>query len=142
MEAALELARQAAAEGEVPVGAVVVQEDRIIGRGRNTRESAKTPFGHAEIAAIESACKTRGDWRLTGCTLYVTLEPCPMCCGALLAARIERVVFGAYDPTAGACVSRLCLSELPHAVLPQVIGGYMEAECRELMQEMFRDRRA
>lgn len=141
MEAALALAKEAGAQGEVPVGAVVVKDGKIIGSGCNCRETKKSPLGHAEIAAIEEACRAVGDWRLTGCTLYVTLEPCLMCCGALLAARIERVVFGAYDPAAGACVSTLSLGELPHAVLPKLIGGYLEAECRALLQEMFRGRR-
>lgn len=141
MESALALAKQAMAEGEVPVGAVVVKDGAILGSGRNRRERAKSPLSHAEIEAIENACKQTGDWRLTGCTLYVTLEPCLMCCGALLAARIERVVFGAYDPAAGACVSAAELWNLPHAVLPKIVGGYMEAECLSLLQGMFRERR-
>ena len=141
MEAALALARQAGEQGEVPVGAVIVKDGEILGVGRNRRETKKTPLGHAEIEAIETACKALGDWRLTGCTLYVTLEPCVLCCGALLAARVERVVFGAFDPAAGACVSTVSLQELPHAQLPKLLGGYMEAECRALLQGMFRERR-
>ena len=141
MEAALALAQQAAQEGEVPVGAVVVQNGKIIGSGRNRRETKKTVLGHAELEAIEEACRAKGDWRLTDCTLYVTLEPCVMCCGALLAARIGKVVFGAFDPAAGACVSKMRLSELPHAMMPQIIGGYMEGPCREVLQEMFRKKR-
>lgn len=141
MEAALALAKQAGVEGEVPVGAVVVKDGKIIGSGRNRRETKKSPLGHAEIEALENACKTLGDWRLTNCTLYVTLEPCVMCCGALLAARVDRVVFGAYDAAAGACVSAVSIESLPHAVLPKLIGGYLEEECSALLQEMFRDKR-
>ena len=142
MQAALALAKQAGEEGEVPVGAVIVKDGRIIGSGRNSRERKKTPLGHAEIAAIEAACAALGDWRLTDCTLYVTLEPCVMCCGAILAARIGQVVFGAYDPDAGACVSTVSLQSLPHAVLPKLLGGYMAKECAAPLQEMFRGRRA
>ena len=141
MEAALALAKEAGTEGEVPVGAVIVRDGAILGSGRNRREKRKNPLGHAEIEAIETACRALGDWRLTGCTLYVTLEPCAMCCGALLAARIDRVVFGAYDPAAGACVSAVSIEDLPHAVLPQIVGGYMEEDCRTLLQEMFRCKR-
>ncbi len=141
METALALAKQAGAEGEVPVGALVVKDGVILGSGRNRREKSKSPLSHAEIEAMETACRALGDWRLTGCTLYVTLEPCAMCCGALLAARVDRVVFGAYDPAAGACVSAVAIHELPHAVLPQIIGGYMEEACRALLQEMFQKRR-
>ena len=141
MQAALALAKQAGEEGEVPVGAVIVKDGRIIGSGRNSRERKKTPLGHAEIAAIEAACAALGDWRLTDCTLYVTLEPCAMCCGAILAARVGQVVFGAFDPDAGACVSTVALQDLPHAVLPKLLGGYMETECKALLQEMFRKKR-
>ena len=102
MEEALLLAAQAAAENEVPVGAVVVKDGRIIGRGRNGREAKNDVSSHAELEAIRDAAKTIGDWRLGGCELYVTLEPCAMCCGAILHARLSRVVFGAYDATAGA----------------------------------------
>ena len=100
---ALELAREAAAAGEVPVGAVVVREGTIIGEGRNRREAGHTALAHAELEAIHQACQTLGDWRLTGCDLYVTLEPCPMCTGAIINAHVGRVVYGAGDDRAGCC---------------------------------------
>ena len=105
MDEALKLAEEAAAEGEVPVGCVIVRNGQIVGRGRNRRETAKTALGHAEIEAIRQACETLGGWRLWDCTLYVTLEPCPMCAGAIVNARIPRVVFGAEDAKCGACGS-------------------------------------
>ena len=105
MDEALALARQAAAEGEVPVGCVIARSGEIVGRGRNRRESGRTALGHAEIEAIDQACRTLGGWRLWECTLYVTLEPCPMCAGAILNARIPRVVYGASDDKSGACGS-------------------------------------
>ena len=105
MQEALALAKEAAAAGEVPVGCVIVRKDQIVGRGRNRRETAKTALGHAEIEAIADACKNLGGWRLWECTLYVTLEPCPMCAGAIINARIPRVVFGASDDKCGACGS-------------------------------------
>ena len=101
MALALEEARTALAAGELPVGAVVVKDGAVVGRGRNTREAEHDPTGHAEIAAIRDAAKRLGDWRLTGCTLYVTLEPCPMCAGAISSARISRLVYGADDPEKG-----------------------------------------
>ena len=142
MREALDLAKQALLADEIPVGAVVVKDGKIIGRGRNRREADKNALAHAETEAIRSACQTLGDWRLTGCTLYVTLEPCLMCCGALLAARVSRVVFGAYDKDAGACVSRLQLEALPHQIAPQLIGGYLARESEALLQEMFENLRA
>ena len=105
MDAALELAAQAAADGEVPVGCVIVRRGEIVGRGRNRRETEKTALGHAEIEAIADACKNLGGWRLWDCTLYVTLEPCPMCAGAIINARIPKVVYGASDDKCGACGS-------------------------------------
>ena len=105
MQAALALAQEAGAEGEVPVGCVIVRGDEIVGRGRNRREKDKTALGHAEIEAIADACRNLGGWRLWECTLYVTLEPCPMCAGAIINARIPRVVFGASDSKCGACGS-------------------------------------
>ena len=105
MEAALALAKEAAAEGEVPVGCVITLGDRIVGQGRNRRETDKSALAHAEIEAIDQACKTLGGWRLWECTLYVTLEPCPMCAGAIINARIPRVVFGGEDKKGGACGS-------------------------------------
>ena len=105
MREALLLAREAAADGEVPVGCVITLEDRIVGRGRNRREKGKTALAHAELEAIGEACRTLGGWRLWQCTLYVTLEPCPMCAGAILNAHLPRVVFGAKDPKSGAAGS-------------------------------------
>jgi tRNA(adenine34) deaminase len=108
MRRALELAREAAIDGEVPVGCVITDEEgRIIGRGRNRREKSGSALGHAELEAILEACRARGDWRLSGCTLYVTLEPCPMCAGAIINARIPSVVFGARDAAMGACGSEI-----------------------------------
>ena len=116
MDAALELARQAMADGEVPVGCVIVRGDEIVGRGRNRRETGKTALGHAEIEAIADACRNLGGWRLWECTLYVTLEPCPMCAGAIINARIPRVVFGASDSKCGS-TSRFCIPLLTAIVL-------------------------
>ncbi len=139
MERALELAAQAAQEGEVPVGAVVVWEDgRIVGEGRNRRERGKTALAHAELEAIAQACQTLGGWRLHKATLYVTLEPCPMCAGAIVNARIQRVVFGARDPKAG-CFGSICdFSELPFNHHPQVEKGLLEEECAGQLREFFR----
>ena len=109
MKAALKLAHKAAEEGEVPVGAVVVCDGKIVGRGRNRRETKKNALHHAEIEAIEKACKKLGGWRLHRCDLYVTLEPCPMCAGAIINARIKTVYFGAFDPKAGSCGSMINL---------------------------------
>ncbi len=141
MEEALVLARQAAEDGEVPVGAVVVRGDRIVGRGRNRRESSKNALSHAEIEAIDEACRTLGGWRLWGCTLYVTLEPCPMCAGAILNARLRRVVFGARDPKAGSLCSVQRLFDLPYNHKPQIEGGFMEEECAAALRDFFADMR-
>ena len=137
MDAALELAKEAAAEGEVPVGCVIVRGDQIVGRGRNRRETGKTALGHAEIEAIAEACKNLGGWRLWKCTLYVTLEPCPMCAGAIINARIPRVVYGASDDKAGSCGSVCDLFAMPYNHHPMVEKGLMEAECSQLLQEFF-----
>ena len=141
MEEALLLAAQAAAAGEVPVGAVVVENGEIIGRGRNRREEQDDVAAHAEIEAIRDAADTKGDWRLNGCELYVTLEPCAMCCGAILHARLDRVVFGAYDETAGAVISKATLLDGTLAPAPQVIGGCLAAESERLLQDFFAERR-
>ena len=141
MEAALELAKEAAAEGEVPVGCVIVRRGEIVGRGRNRRETQKTALGHAEIEAIADACKNLGGWRLWECTLYVTLEPCPMCAGAIINARIPRVVFGAGDAKCGACGSVCDLFAMDFNHHPQVKRGVMEAEVSELLTEFFRQLR-
>ena len=137
MEAALELARQAGAEGEVPVGCVIVRGDQIVGRGRNRRETDKTALGHAELEAIADACKNLGGWRLWDCTLYVTLEPCPMCAGAIINARIPRVVFGASDEKCGACGSVCDLFQMAFNHHPQVEKGVLEAQSSALLRDFF-----
>lgn len=141
MNEALALARQAAADGEVPVGCVIVRGDEIVGRGRNRRETDKTALGHAEIEAIADACKNLGGWRLWECTLYVTLEPCPMCAGAIINARIPRVVFGASDEKCGACGSVCDLFSMEFNHHPQVEKGVCETESAELLKEFFLDLR-
>ena len=138
MEQALALAREAAAEGEVPVGCVIVRGDQIVGRGRNRRETHKTALGHAEIEAIADACRNLGGWRLWDCTLYVTLEPCAMCAGAILNARIPRVVFGARDETYGACGSVCHLFSMNFNHHPAVEAGILAEESVKLMEEFFR----
>ena len=141
MEAALALAREAAQEGEVPVGCVIVRGDEIVGRGRNRRETAKTALGHAEIEAIADACNNLGGWRLWECTLYVTLEPCPMCAGAIINARIPRVVYGAADGKCGACGSVCDLFSMAFNHHPTVESGVAEEACAGLLEEFFRDLR-
>ena len=141
MEQALLLAKEAAEEGEVPVGCVVTLGDRIVGRGRNRREVGKNALAHAEIEAINDACRALGGWRLWQCTLYVTLEPCPMCAGAIINARIPRVVYGAADPKAGSCGSVVDLFGLPYNHKPQVDRGLMEERCSALLTEFFRSLR-
>lgn len=138
MQAAIEQAMLAASEDEVPVGAVVVKDGEIISRGRNRRELGKNALYHAEAEAIDLACKALGGWRLMGCTLYVTLEPCPMCAGAIINSRIERVVFGAYDKKAGSCGSVVNLFELPYNHKPEMSGGVLEEECAELLSSFFK----
>lgn len=143
MDAALTEAAKAGAKGEVPIGAVVVFEGKIIGRGHNVSISRSDPTGHAEIVALRQAAKKRRNYRLTGCTLYVTVEPCPMCAGAMIWARVERVIFGALDEKAGACGSVCDLpanAKFNHRLT--VTGGVKAAECRRLLQEFFRQRRA
>ncbi len=137
MGEALALAREAAAEGEVPVGCVITRHGEIVGRGRNRRETGKTALGHAEIEAISQACETLGGWRLWECTLYVTLEPCPMCAGAIVNARIPRVVFGASDAKCGACGSVCNLFSMDFNHHPQVEKGLREEECADLLKEFF-----
>ena len=142
MGEALKLAREASMMGEVPVGALVVFQGQIVGRGLNTREMAKSPLGHAEIMAIGRASKVLGRWRLWGATLYVTLEPCPMCAGAILQARVPCVVWGAADPKAGAVESLYRLfedSRLNHRV--EHVGHVLEAECGRLLSDFFRGKR-
>lgn len=143
MKRALELARMAGDEGEVPVGAVVVKKTtgEIVGEGRNMREGAKNALAHAEIMAIDAACKRLGGWRLPDCALYVTLEPCPMCCGAIINSRIDNVYFGAYDYKSGSAASVQNMFEYPYNYKPEVVGGVMETECAELLSSFFRDLR-
>ena len=141
MEMALVLAKEAAAEGEVPVGCVIVCDGKVVGRGRNRREKAKTALGHAEIEAISEACRTLGGWRLWQCTLYVTLEPCSMCAGAIINARIPRVVVGAKDEKSGACGSVCDLFSMNFNHKPQVEFGLLEDEAQQLLTDFFRDLR-
>jgi tRNA(adenine34) deaminase len=141
MDAAIELAKEAAAEGEVPVGCVIVRGNEIVGRGRNRRERGKTALGHGEIEAIGEACRNLGGWRLWECTLYVTLEPCPMCAGAIINARIPRVVYGASDAKCGACGSVCNLFSMEFNHHPVVEKGIREEECGALLTEFFRNLR-
>ncbi len=134
---ALALAREAFDDGEVPVGCVIVKGDQIVGRGRNRREKGKSALAHAEIEAISQACANLGGWRLWECTLYVTLEPCPMCAGAILNARIPRVVYGASDAKCGAVGSVCSLFSMEFNHHPAVERGILEAECAELLTEFF-----
>ena len=121
----------------MPVGAVVVRRGEVVGVGRNRREEIRNALSHAEIEAIDDACRRLGGWRLWECTLYVTLEPCPMCAGAILNARIRRVVFGAYDPKAGSICSVQRMYDLPYNHKPEVTGGVMEAECADMLRRFF-----
>ena len=141
MDEALRLAREAAAEGEVPVGCVIVRGDEIVGRGRNRRETGKTALGHAEIEAIYDANRNLGGWRLWECTLYVTLEPCPMCAGAIINARIPRVVCGARDAKSGACGSVCDLFSMDFNHHPQITFGLEEEAATALLEEFFRQLR-
>ena len=141
MDEALVLARQAAAEGEVPVGCVIVRGDEIVGRGRNRRETGKSALAHAEIEAIEEACRNLGGWRLWECTLYVTLEPCAMCAGAILNARIPRVVYGASDKKYGAVNSVCALFSMDFNHHPTVESGIRAEEAAALMEDFFRQLR-
>lgn len=138
MRQALALAQQAAQAGEVPVGAVLVRDNKVIAQGRNRRESGKNALCHAEIEAIDGGCRALGGWRLWQCTLYVTLEPCPMCAGAILNARIPRLVFGASDPKAGACGSVMDLFHYPYNHHPLVERGLLAQESSELLRAFFR----
>lgn len=141
MEQALLLAREAASCGEVPVGCVIVHDGRIIGRGRNRREEKQAVFSHAEMEAMAQANAALGTWRLDGCDLYVTLEPCPMCAGAILNARVRRVFYGARDRAMGACggVLNLFMEDFPHH--PQLVGGILAEDCQNVLSEFFRELR-
>jgi len=143
MRQALELARRALEAADVPVGALVVHDGRVIGRGYNQREKLQDPTAHAEMIALTAAAEYLKHWRLEGCTMYVTLEPCPMCAGALVQARVRRLVFGASDPKAGACGSLFQITADPrlnHQV--ETVGGVLAEEAVELLRDFFRHRRA
>lgn len=141
MSEALTEARIAFNKGEVPVGAVIVKDGEIIARGHNLREEKQNALSHAEIECINEACKKLGSWRLDGCKMYVTLEPCPMCTGAIINSRIETVVFGAYDLKAGCMDSVINLCDYPFNHKPQIYGGIMEEECQGILEEFFRNLR-
>ena len=141
MGEALALAREAAADGEVPVGCVIVRDGKVVGRGRNRREKERSALAHAEIEAIDEACRTLGGWRLWDCTLYVTLEPCSMCAGAILNARIPRVVFGASDRKYGAVGSVCSLFSMEFNHHPAVESGLRAEEAAALMEDFFRELR-
>ena len=142
MSQALALAREAAQHGDVPVGCVIADaEGRVIGRGRNRREERGDATAHAEVEAIREACAALGDWRLEGCTLYVTLEPCPMCTGAIINSRIPTVVFGAREENFGSCGSVIDLFSERYGHRPAVYPGVLKDDCAELLRDFFRDRR-
>lgn len=141
MKKALQLAKEARDNGEVPVGAVIVKNDKIIGIGKNSRETDKNALAHAEIIAIKKACENIGSWRLDDCTLYVTLEPCPMCAGAIINSRITRLVFGSFDEKAGSCGSVINLLDCPFNHRPVVTYGILKEECSELLSSFFNDLR-
>ena len=141
MERAIELAQQSAIEGEVPVGAVVVKGDEIVGEGRNRRELGKNALYHAELEAIDNACKSLSGWRLWQCDLYVTLEPCPMCAGAIINARIKRVFFGANDLKAGSFGSVANFNDIAYNHKPEIVSGIMAQECSEMLTDFFKNLR-
>ena len=141
MREAMRQAALSAQEGEVPVGALIVRDGEVIAAGRNRRERGKNALYHAELEAIDNACKTLGGWRLPRCELYVTLEPCPMCAGAIINARIEKVYFGAYDPKAGSITSVTSLFDLPYNHKPETEGGILEEECAAQLSDFFRQLR-
>lgn len=138
MNRAIEIAKEAGSRGEIPVGAVIVKNGEIVGEGSNRREEKKSALSHAETEAIAAACEKLGDWRLDGCTMYVTLEPCPMCAGAIINARISTVVFGAFDHRAGSLDSVINLASYPYESRPEVFGGICEDECTALLRDFFK----
>lgn len=138
MQKALELAKISAAEGEVPVGAIIVKGDEIVGTGRNRREYGKNALYHAEIEAIDDACKTLGGWRLWECDMYVTLEPCPMCAGAIINSRIKTVYYGASDLKAGSFGSVVDFNSLPYNHKPEIVSGVMQDEARKMLSDFFK----
>ena len=141
MKAAIREAQKAWALGEVPIGCVIVYQDKIIGRGYNRRMVDKNVLAHAEITAMRKACRKMGDWRLEDCTMYVTLEPCPMCAGAIVNGRIDRVVYGVKDPAAGCCGSVLNLNAYPFSHAFAISGGVCAEECRTLLRKFFETKR-
>lgn len=141
MKYALSLANMSADEGEVPVGAVVVCDGKIVGEGRNRRETVKNALHHAEIEAINNACERLGGWRLWKCDLYVTLEPCPMCAGAIINSRIKNVYFGAFDPKNGAVMSKARLFDVDFTHKPIFEGGLLQTECSEILTSFFKNLR-
>ena len=140
MSLAISEAEKARNEDEVPVGAIIVRNGEVIARAYNTREYGKNALYHAEIKAIDEACKVLGGWRLVGCTMYVTLEPCPMCAGAIINARIERVVYGAPDHKAGAFGTMINLTDYP-LFKPQITSGVMQEECAKILSDFFKAKR-
>lgn len=141
MQEALKLAKISFDEGEVPVGAVIVKDNTIVSCGRNRRETAKNALAHAEIEAINNACEKLGGWRLWECDIYITLEPCPMCSGAIVNARIPNVYFGAYDKNFGCCGSNINILEMSNSFKPSYIGGIMEEECSSMLTDFFKQLR-
>ncbi len=141
MKRALELAKESANENEVPVGAVVVFDGRIVGEGRNRREKNKNALCHAELEAIDNACKNLGGWRLHKCDIYVTLEPCPMCAGAIINSRIKKVYFGANDPKNGAIVSKACLFDFDFTHKPEYESGILADESSKVLRDFFKSLR-
>jgi len=139
MSISLELAKEAEFNGEAPVGCIIVDANGgIIGKGRNRREKTKSALAHAELEAIDNACNTLGDWRLNGCSLYVTLEPCPMCAGAIIMSRISKVFYGTKDDITGSCGSVINLFMESYGHSTQIVGGIMADECGELMSRFFK----
>ena len=138
MQKALQLAKISAAKGEVPVGAIIVKGDEIVGTGRNRREYGKNALYHAEIEAIDNACKTLGGWRLWECDMYVTLEPCPMCAGAIINSRIKTVYYGASDLKAGSFGSVVDFNSLPYNHKPEIVSGVMQDEARKMLSDFFK----
>ena len=141
MYEALRLAREAAEIGEIPVGAVIVKDGEIIAEGKNMRETKQNALSHAEIEAINNACKALGSWRLEDCEMYVTLEPCPMCAGAVINSRIKTLIFGAYDQKSGSIDSVVNLCDYPYNHKVEVYGGICEDECQEVLKEFFKNLR-
>ena len=137
MRKAIDEAKKAEKKGEVPIGAIIVKNGKIISTGYNKRECKENALYHAEIIAIEKACKKLKSWRLSDCELYVTLEPCPMCMGAIINSRISKVVFGAYDKKAGSCGSIINLNDYPYNHHPDIFGGILEEECSSILSSFF-----